>query len=73
MMPVSSKIRELIFAGESSIEIRKSAINEGMTTLYTDGIDKVLNGVTTLEEVYRVAKPSESDFAILQQMATPTM
>jgi type IV pilus assembly protein PilB len=73
MMPVSSKIRELIFAGESSIEIRKAAIKEGMTTLYTDGIDKVLNGVTTLEEVYRVAKPSESDFAILQQIATPTM
>ena len=27
-----------------------------MTTLYGDGIDKVLNGITTLEEVFRVAK-----------------
>ena len=73
MMPVSSKIRELIFAGESSIEIRKQAIREGMITLYADGVDKVLNGVTTLEEVYRVAKPTESDFGILQKMAAATI
>ena len=32
-----------------------------MKTLYWDGIDKVLRGVTTLEEVLRVAKRSESE------------
>ncbi len=30
-----------------------------MKTLYRDGIDKVLRGVTTLEEVFRVAKRTE--------------
>ena len=35
-------------------EIRKQAIQDGMITLYRDGIEKVLRGVTTLEEVYRV-------------------
>jgi type II secretory ATPase GspE/PulE/Tfp pilus assembly ATPase PilB-like protein len=30
-----------------------------MTTLYHDGIHKVLNGVTTIEEVFRVAKKVE--------------
>ena len=32
-----------------------------MTTLYCDGIRKVLRGLTTLEEVYRVAKTTEQD------------
>ena len=46
--------------------IREHAIKEGMRTLYLDGIDKVLNGVTTFEEVYRVAKKSEQDTAYLR-------
>jgi type II secretory ATPase GspE/PulE/Tfp pilus assembly ATPase PilB-like protein len=29
-----------------------------MTTLYDDGIRKVLEGITTIEEVFRVAKQS---------------
>jgi type IV pilus assembly protein PilB len=32
-----------------------------MDTLFKDGIRKVLNGVTTLEEVYRIAKRTEQD------------
>jgi type II secretory ATPase GspE/PulE/Tfp pilus assembly ATPase PilB-like protein len=32
-----------------------------MRTLYWDGIDKVLRGITTLEEVLQTAKRSESD------------
>ena len=51
----------MIFSGVSTAEIRKVAIKEGMDTLYVDGIRKVLNGVTTLEEVYRVAKRTEQD------------
>jgi type IV pilus assembly protein PilB len=39
------------------------AIKENMTTLYRDGIYKVLRGVTTIEEVFRVAKKTESDSA----------
>jgi type II secretory ATPase GspE/PulE/Tfp pilus assembly ATPase PilB-like protein len=31
-----------------------------MSTLYDDGILKVLNGITTLEEVFRVAKREEN-------------
>lgn len=62
LMMVTSKIREQIFENRSSQDIRKVAVAQGMTTLYVDGIDKVMRGITTLEEVYRVAKRSESDF-----------
>ena len=40
-------------------QIRKAAVAQGMTTLYNDGIHKVLTGVTTIEEVFRVAKKVE--------------
>ncbi|MBP86551.1 MAG: pilus assembly protein PilB [Planctomycetaceae bacterium] len=61
LMAVTSKVREMIFGGVSTAEIRKVAISQGMDTLYVDGVRKVLNGVTTLEEVYRVAKRTEQD------------
>ena len=60
-MNVNSKIRESIFSNSSSQDLRKLAIQEGMHTLYMDGIQKVCDGVTTLEEVYRVAKKTEQD------------
>ena len=61
IMLVTSKIRELIFSAATSTDIRKAAISQGMTTLYVDGIRKAMAGVTTLEEVYRVAKRTEQD------------
>ena len=51
----------MMFQGKSTVQIAEQAINEGMTTLYCDGIRKVLLGLTTLEEVYRVAKTNEQD------------
>jgi type IV pilus assembly protein PilB len=58
---VTSRIREMMFQGKSTIQIAEQAIKEGMTTLYCDGIRKVLRGYTTLEEVYRAAKTTEQD------------
>jgi type IV pilus assembly protein PilB len=59
LMLMSSRIRELAFEGAPTQAIRKAAIAQGMTTLYSDGILKVLKGITTIEEVFRVAKKTE--------------
>ncbi|MBN2022993.1 MAG: Flp pilus assembly complex ATPase component TadA [Pirellulales bacterium] len=59
LMLMSSKIRELTFNEASTATIRKTAVSEGMKTLYDDGIVKACRGVTTLEEVVRVAKINE--------------
>ncbi len=61
LMLMSSKIRELTFNSAPTEIIRRTAIGEGMKTLYWDGIDKVLRGVTTLEEVLKTAKRAEAD------------
>ena len=61
LLLMSSKVRELTFHEAPSTDIRRAAISEGMRTLYTDGITKVLRGTTTLEEVTSTAKMSEQD------------
>jgi len=61
LMMVTGKIRELVFANKTAAEIRAVAITEGMATLYLDGLFKVMKGITTLEEVFRVAKRTEQD------------
>ena len=63
MMMMTSKIREMVFQNASAVDLREVAIKEGMSTLYRDGVDKVLRGITTIEEVFRVAKKTESDSA----------
>ncbi len=61
LMLMSSKVRELTFQEAPTSEIRKTAILEGMHTLFRDGILKAMRGITTLEEVFRVAKQTEED------------
>ncbi|MBX7073421.1 MAG: GspE/PulE family protein [Pirellulales bacterium] len=56
LMMMNSKVRELSFQRASTQEIRKAAVAQGMRGLYQDGIIKVLKGLTTLDEVFRVAK-----------------
>ena len=53
-LPVSETIRRLIIKRASSAVVKNQAISEGMRTLRMVGIDKALEGVTTLEEIWRV-------------------
>ena len=61
LMIMSPRLRELTFQGAPTTMLRRTAIAEGMKTLFQDGMAKVLKGITTIEEVLRVAKPSEDD------------
>lgn len=56
VMVVSEKIMRLTLERASASEIEKQAVEEGMMTLKQDGYLKVLEGITTLEEVLRVAQ-----------------
>ena len=53
-LPMTDPIRKLIMAHEEAGAIQKLAITEGMQTLYENGLVKVIEGITTLEEVMRV-------------------
>jgi len=54
VMPISKTIRQQMMAGESSLQILQQAKDEGMISLYEAGLEKIKNGITTLEEVIRV-------------------
>jgi general secretion pathway protein E len=56
MFPVSERIKEAILLKEPSGAIRRIMQDEGHASLYADGLQKVLAGVTTLEELARVAR-----------------
>jgi len=53
VMEMTDAIRDLVLVGASSVEIRKKAIEEGMLTLRRSGIEKIKQGITTVEEVLR--------------------
>ncbi|MDO4774020.1 MAG: GspE/PulE family protein [Candidatus Saccharibacteria bacterium] len=55
VMDVTEEIQKLIVARATSAEIQRMAIQQGMVTMRQDGYLKALNGITTLEEVNRVA------------------
>jgi len=52
----SVPMQQLIVSNATSNQLREQAIAEGMVTMQTDGLIKVLRGETTLEEVIRVTK-----------------
>ena len=54
VLPVSEAIRRLIIKRASSAALKNQALVEGMKTLRLAGIDKAHEGVTTLEEVWRL-------------------
>jgi len=55
-LPISSKIASLVLENADSTTIEKQAVTEGMITMKQDGYLKVLQGVSTVEEVLRVAQ-----------------
>jgi type IV pilus assembly protein PilB len=56
VLPISEKIKELIFSKSSINEIAKQAKLEGFRTMLEDGLDKVQGGLTTLEEVLHAVR-----------------
>jgi len=55
VMAMSEKIAQLTMERADTGRVRKQALNEGMTTLLDDGVRKVKEGITTIEEVLSVA------------------
>jgi len=61
ILMIDVKVREMIFENAPANVIREYAMENGMTTLFGDGLKKVCDGFTTFDEVYRVAKKTEQD------------
>ena len=58
LFPLSPQLKKMTAEGESTLEMRRVAIREGMTTLREDAWRKVKAGITTVEEALRVTAES---------------
>jgi general secretion pathway protein E len=60
LLYVDSRVRDLIISRMNAQSIKEYALTKGMRTLFMDGLEKVMHGATTLEEVLRV---TQKDYA----------
>jgi type IV pilus assembly protein PilB len=54
VMPVTDDIRDAVYAGKNSDEINAIAVSQGVKTLRMSALNKVKEGVMSLEECLRV-------------------
>ncbi|MPN59714.1 hypothetical protein SDC9_207436 [bioreactor metagenome] len=66
VMPISPEISNLILKRSSSAEIEEMAIKQGMLLMKQDGYLKALNGITTIEEVLRVAEVQQAETEVTE-------
>ena len=55
-LPLTDKIRRLVLSRATAHDIHRAAIEEGMSSMYDDGIAKAIAGITSVEEVLRVTR-----------------
>ena len=53
---LTDEVRRLILRRGETMELHRAAVEQGMVTMYDDGIQKALAGITTVEEVLRVTR-----------------
>lgn len=56
LMKVDEKFHKLIIQGSAASELRDLARSSGMTTMFSDGLKKAVEGSTTIEEIMRVVR-----------------
>lgn len=56
VMPIQGQLEELVLTGAASSELLEVALAAGMTTILQDGYLKVIDRITTIEEVQRVTE-----------------
>jgi general secretion pathway protein E len=64
LLVIDNEIRPLITDKIDAQGIKNVAVSQGMKTLRQDGIEKVINGVTTLEEILRVTQKDYADISV---------
>lgn len=56
VLPISEKLSSMIAKNSSKEDLHKQATEEGFVGMFENGMQKAINGVTTFEEILRVAK-----------------
>jgi type IV pilus assembly protein PilB len=57
VMPMTDGLKEGVLQGLSTMELKREAIRLGMQSLRMAGISKLMEGITTVDEVARCSAP----------------
>ena len=60
VLKMNNAIREMVLKNATVMDIQEAAVKTGMVTLEQAGVLKALDGITSLEEVYSVARPENA-------------
>jgi len=71
ILVITSSLKEVIAPGVSAFTVKQTAQKEGFQSLSTDGIQKASQGLTTIEEVFRVAPPEADEASQIPFVDTP--
>lgn len=55
-MDFNDEAKNMLLEGKSALEVENYALSKGMINLERDGVFKIIEGWTTLDEVYRYVK-----------------
>jgi type II secretory ATPase GspE/PulE/Tfp pilus assembly ATPase PilB-like protein len=69
ILQMSRDIRNMIMANASVQDIKRQARREGMNTLFESGMKKVFKGQTSMEELFRIARPEEDEDSAIADKA----
>ncbi len=64
LLIIDNEVRSMIMQRDDAKAIKEYAVSKGMKTLRMDGLDKVMQGITTLEEVLRVTQKDYADLPV---------
>ena len=56
LFPITDRVRSLVMKKAAAGEIREAAIDDGMRSMFEDGVRKTISGTTTIDEVLRVTR-----------------
>ncbi|MFQ5780262.1 MAG: zinc ribbon domain-containing protein, partial [Nitrospiria bacterium] len=71
ILALSNKVKDLISSGVTDQELRSAGVALGMTSMEEDGLEKVKQGITVVEEVLRVVEVEEVFKSICSQCSRP--
>lgn len=57
VMPITDETKDMILQGYSAAELKREAVRMGMKSLRISGLNKIREGMTTIEEVLRITRP----------------
>jgi general secretion pathway protein E len=64
LLMIDGSIRQMIAERASAQDIKNYGVEKGMNTLFADGLNKVMHGITTLQEVLRVTQKDYADISV---------